>query len=549
MSESNSSNVELSTPIGTAGTQPALSEGVAIHWHRFSKVTMLNGVFRLFGALIALVVVGTKQILESATVSSLWELALSLGLMAVWWILAGIAVLSVIATVIAAISWRFRTFALAADGIHMRSGVFIKKHTHMRWDRVQSVDVTQGIMARVFRQGTVAVDSAGGGEKVSLGLLPLAQCRALRHAIMDTSATMRAGGRFNAIDERWMAEQGSASESEADTDEVQIYELSVKRMIVTSVFSGSAIVGLLSLVIGVIVAVFATSGAVAIPLFLVVAGALWNAIKNLAKKWNTRVFLAQNGVRLRSGLVSTFAQTIPPGRVHAVEIYQPVLWRRMGLWSVKVLIASDDLTDVADTKQNSSLLMPAGTRGEAEQMLWVLLPDLGVEDPHAFLRESFEGAGGSAAYLPAPRASRFFDPWGWKRNAISLTRTVAVLRWGGFWRRSVRVIWHDHYQSLELHQGPMQRRLGLASVQFHMVSPAIGTVQKHLVLADAQRTLWAESTAGKKRRGEAEEESIHAWRARVMPRDGGADASVIAPMNGVAPMNGGAIATSSTAEE
>ncbi len=34
-----------------------------------------------------------------------------------------------------------------------------------------------------------------------------------------------------------------------------------------------------------------------------------------------------DGLRLRSGLLSTQHQTVPPGRVQAVRISQPVLWR------------------------------------------------------------------------------------------------------------------------------------------------------------------------------------------------------------------------------
>src|SRR5207244_3822730 len=39
------------------------------------------------------------------------------------------------------------------------------------------------------------------------------------------------------------------------------------------------------------------------------------------------VAVAPDGLRVRAGLVETTAETIPRGRVQAVEIVEPILWR------------------------------------------------------------------------------------------------------------------------------------------------------------------------------------------------------------------------------
>ncbi len=498
------------------GISAGLEESV-LDWRRFSRVTMLGGIARLFGFVGVLIAVAVQQMLEDDVVDSVRDLLIDLGIMALWWVLAGFTVISAVVTLLAAISWRFRRFALGPDGIHLRSGVLMKKHTHLRWDRIQSVDTTQNILARIFRQGTLTVDSAGGaGEKMKLGLLTLSECHALRHAILAVSASVRAGTPYVIPD--WQAEAmlGEASiGAAAEAEEVPVYRLNNGRMLGISVLSGAALGGVISLV-GAIVMAVVMDGLAAIPLFVLVGGTVWSALKNLAKRWGTRVFLASNGLRVRSGLVTTYAQTIPPGRVHAIEIVQPVLWRRMGWWRVRLTIASSDMSDAMDSMQLSSMLIPAGTRAEVDRMLWILLPDLGVDDPNAFLAESFEGAGGSALYLPAPTRSRLLDPFGWKRNAIALTRTIAAMRWGGFWRRSLTIVWHDHYQSIALTQGPLQRRLNLADLKFRLVGAQLRPAQGHLDIDDAHRVLWAESSVGKIRRATAERESLEAWRARVM---------------------------------
>ena len=79
----------------------------------------------------------------------------------------------------------------------------------------------------------------------------------------------------------------------------------------------------------------------------------------------------------------------------------------------------------------------------------------------------------------------------------------------------MRVVLHDHYQSLSISQGPLERRLGLASLHLRTVAGTVDTTQTHLAASDAQHLLWQESTAGKIRRGQAEQESLQTWRDRV----------------------------------
>jgi putative membrane protein len=492
---------------------------VNLQWHRFSKYSMLRGVIQLFSFVVAMIAIVVKQFFEDDSLDDMRHIMMRLGVVVLWWILAGLAVASVITTIAAAINWRCTAFALAGDGIHLRSGVLIKKHRQLKWDRIQSVDVTQGVVARIFKQGTLAIDSAGGSsEKMSLGLLSLAECNALRGSMMEISAAARAGQPVIVPDwqERALLE-GASWGVAAEAGEKAVYRLGTARMIAARIASASTAWGLVSLIVAIVLTVTAASGAIAIPLFFIVAGALWGAIKDLARWWGTRVFLAPNGLRVRSGLVTTFAQTIPPGRVHAIEVFQPVLWRRFGWWKLRVMIASSDLSDAKGTPESDSVVIPVGTRADVERMMWVLIPDLGVKSPSAFLEESFGGAGQTEHFRPAPRASRFFDPFGWRRNAIALTATVAVLRWGGFWRRSVRVVWHEHFQSLQLTQGPLQRCLGLASMSLCMVGSAITVRQQNMDECEIRELMWDECSRGRIRRAEAESESLEAWRGRVLP--------------------------------
>ncbi|MEO8908252.1 MAG: PH domain-containing protein, partial [Microbacteriaceae bacterium] len=43
-----------------------------------------------------------------------------------------------------------------------------------------------------------------------------------------------------------------------------------------------------------------------------------------------------DGVRIGFGLLTTSSETLPPGRIHAVEVLQPVLWRPFGWWQIRI---------------------------------------------------------------------------------------------------------------------------------------------------------------------------------------------------------------------
>ena len=495
---------------------PAESDAVPdkeLRWHRFNKATMLGTALRLWVLVLVIAFAFAQQAIEEGGWRTLWTLLTGLPMVWVWrgvGILAGVAALTVIG---AAVRWRFMRFALANDGIHVRSGVVIKKYVQMRWDRVQSVEVEQKLFARLMKMGSVSIDSAGGkSEKVTLGLLTLGQCHALRQAILEAQGDARAG-RAVVVREWFKGEGGLADVAGVGVGEVPVYRMETKRLLTIMVLSPAAFTGLVSLAASIWFTYW-LSGVAAIPLFFVAAGAVVNGFKAMSKRWGTEVFLAGNGVRSRSGLFSTFAETLPPGRVHAIEIYQPVIWRRFDWWVLRVTAAGKNATD-SDGEKVDSVVIPAGTREEVLRMLWVLVPNLGVEDELGFLGETLDGSGGSVRFTPAPPSSRWMDPFGWKRNAISLTQTAVVMRWGGFWRRSMRVVLHDHYQSLAVTQGPWERRLGLASLHLRTVAGTVNTTQTHLGVEAAEHLLWVESAMGKERRALAERESLDAWRARV----------------------------------
>ena len=95
----------------------------------------------------------------------------------------------------------------------------------------------------------------------------------------------------------------------------------------------------------------------------------------------------------------------------------------------------------------------------------VALRAAGVADPRALLDDLMGGAPGAReGAWRSPAAARWLDALGWRRRAAVLTPRALLSR-SGRWTRVVEIVPLERTQSLGVAQGPVQRRLGLATVR------------------------------------------------------------------------------------
>ncbi|WP_299048322.1 PH domain-containing protein [uncultured Actinomyces sp.] len=248
-------------------------------------------------------------------------------------------------------------------------------------------------------------------------------------------------------------------------------------------------------------------------------GYLSYAWKRLRSGWGFRACATPAGIRLRYGLTDTVSVTLPPGRVHAVELSRNILWRSRDWWGVRVMLAGREGEGGDDVRSQASRLLPVGTRTDALRALWLVVPDLGVDCPDRLLASALDGRG-SPTGTPepgwtacAPRRSRWLAPLGWRCQAVALTSTCVVIR-RGRWRRRVTVVPYPRIQSLRLRQGPVARRLGLAGVLLNMVDATslMGCLVRRMDQADAARTGEMVARRALERR---EQEHLDRWLERA----------------------------------
>src|SRR5690606_9092413 len=109
-----------------------------------------------------------------------------------------------------------------------------------------------------------------------------------------------------------------------------------------------------------------------------IAGALAVSWRYLNTTYGFTLAESPDGLRVRHGLLETRAQTVPPGRVQAVRVVEPALWRlvgrRAGGWArVEVNIAGY-AHERQSEGQTTSILLPIGTRDVAWGVISRVLP-------------------------------------------------------------------------------------------------------------------------------------------------------------------------------
>ncbi len=457
----------------TVGDEPTVVTGSAaaappgLEWHRMHPVTPAVKGWKVLAVLL---VVAVQQL--SDDIAQARDLLAGRGWLVVVGIVAGGALLGF---GYSAIAWRMTRYALDDDAVYLHSGVLFRQQRKARLDRLQAVDVVQPILARLLGLAELKLEVAGGpGSAVSLAFLKEEQADRLRVELLARAAGLRR----------------AEGETAVEAPEQPVIEVPPGLLVGAMARSGAAI----ALVLGIVavVVVIATSGGFAgafflLPAFLGVAGYFWS---QFSREFNFHAAISPDGIRLRHGLLESRSQTVPPGRVQALRATQGPLWRRKGWWRVEMNVAGYGGTQ---DRAAENVLLPVGDRDAALTAVWLVLPDLGVDDPRGLLAAAMDGSGDDGGFTTMPRRARWLDPWAWRRTGFRVTDRALLVRSGRFVRR-VAVVPHERTQSLGLQQGPLQRRLGVASFVVHSTPGPVSPQVPHLA-ADVAARLLDEQTA------------------------------------------------------
>ena len=434
-------------------------------WRRLHKVTPVLKGWKVVA--VALVILGQQRgddLITGGDAPGRTEVLITVG---------ALAVLAVAASVWAYLSWRMTRYRVGTDIVQLHSGVLFRQQRQARLDRLQAVDVVQPLLGRIFGLSELKLEVAGGaGSDVKLSYLRDSDAQRLRGVLLAQAAGV-----------------GFEGDEAPEAPEDELVQVSPGRLVGSLALSGGTIGAVIGLV-GLGIASFFQPAVLfgALPVVLGTVSAYWTQFTG---GFGFRVAASPDGLRLRHGLLETRAQTVPPGRVQAVQITQGLLWRGRDWWKVQVNVAGYGVG--ADGQDKETVLLPVATRGEAYRVLSVVLPDLGHPDPLRLLEAGLVGSSGdgevdAAGYVGAPRQARWLDPWAWRRHGVAVTERALLLR-SGRWGRRLVLVPHERTQSLGLAQGPVQRRLGVASVVAHSTPGPVSPRVDHLDAGTAARLL------------------------------------------------------------
>jgi len=191
-----------------------------------------------------------------------------------------------------------------------------------------------------------------------------------------------------------------------------------------------------------------------------------------------------DGVRVGFGLLSTSNETLPPGRIHAIGISQPLLWRPFGWWQVRINKAGRSVSQGAAGEAGTTVL-PVGTAADVARVLELILPGYTGEEQSALIDRGMYSKGGSDGFINAPRRAAWLRPFSWRRTGYTLSAGAVVLR-RGIVSRELILVPLARLQSVRIDQGPVMRMLGLASARLHTVA---GSVSASLGVVDAEEAV------------------------------------------------------------
>nr|WP_276518836.1 PH domain-containing protein [Micrococcus endophyticus] len=424
-------------------------------------------------------------------------------------------------------SWWFTRFRIGEDQIELRQGWLFRTRRQMKYDRIQAVDLQHPLVARLLGLAVVKVEAADGGESaLELSFLPKARAEQVRREILDrasgvlvgpASAPRIAEGADAAagVTPGVMpgaeagpgvappgadadpaapgadAPEGAAPSSSdpglarrADDEGELMLQVPSGRLIGSVLLSG----GVAGTVAVYLVVVLGTSlffalapgtwlegedtpltGIVVawgLPLAFAVVGQAWSGLNG---GWGFQVRRSADGLRLRHGLTETTHQTVPPGRVQGVTVSQPLFWRPFGWHRVKVSVAGYG----EDAAGKRSTALPVGPWEDVLRVLTVVAPDPGLDGdpreaegltPARLMHLGLHGSGTEGGFHHIPHRGRWWFNWfAWRRRGFTTTRALLVVR-SGRWNRVLQTLQHERVQTAALDQGPVQRRLRLATV-------------------------------------------------------------------------------------
>ena len=382
-------------------------------------------------------------------------------------------------------SWLRTKYWIEADELRVDTGIVSRQSRRIRVDRLQAIDIVQPFVARLLGLAELRMDVAGGtsGEG-SLAFLTLREATDLRETLLTRRDAVRAA---RAADREASPGAPGPPQPAAVQPERVLARLDLGLLLASLVLSTETLV--VAVVSAGFVGVFVWFGhigglAAAVPVLL---GLALTQLRKLTAYYGFTVRTTAAGLQVQRGLLERSTQTVALARVQGVVVTEPLLWRRLGWARLDVAVAGTSGTE-SEGGPSASTVMPVADRAVVLALARTLLEASGSPDLDA------------VPLLPPPSRARWVAPLGRRFLAVGLGADLVVSREGILTRR-LHAVPHARVQSLQLRQGPWQRRLGLADLRVDSPPGPVRVRARHRDAGEARALLDRESAVTRAARG------------------------------------------------
>ncbi|MEZ7790481.1 PH domain-containing protein [Niallia circulans] len=406
----------------------------------------------------------------------------------------GASLLLLIILISGFLSWYFFTFYVVGNELRMEYGVFIKKKRYIPFERIQSIDFTEGIFHRPFSLVKVKIETAGGAEaEGELTAISKKVAQELKRYIIQKKNEQ--------IETDEMIEEVEPAQQE-------IYRITSKKLVILASTSGG---------VGVIIsAIFAfisqfddlipykeiykhvqqviTSGVALVSIVVFVLFVLLWILSwfiTILKYANFTLSKTKDDLIITRGLIEKKQITIPLRRIQAIKITEAMLRQPFQLVGVSVISAGGSFDDI---EASDVVAVPLLKKKELPLLLKEMVPEYEWNEEllsppkRSIWRYIIKN---SWAALPVIIALiYFFHEWG----ALSLLLLLVLPLWG-YWNyrsagyrisgkqltlsfrqfnKTTFLMRRNRIQALYYTEGWWQRKGELASVQGVVLSGAGG---------------------------------------------------------------------------
>lgn len=386
------------------------------------------------------------------------------------------------------VSWLVTRWQIADGVLRIETGLIRRDSRRIPLSQIQAVDVVQTGLARVLGLAELQLRVAGADASRSgrLACLRLADAERLRRDLLALSASaaaaranpavavgtsVAAAGAEPVVAASTVTAAAAAGVALAQPERL-LFRVTAARLPVAILLTRSGLVAVGVAVAACLTVALTGKTATIGPYLPFVFGLLVSVWRQLNSEFGTTVAAAGDGIRLRSGLIQTAAETIRPGRIQAVRLVEPLFWRALGWCRLEVDVAGGrERHENEGEGRRLRAVIPVGSRAEADQMLAELL-----------------GGRPLAAIAPPPSVVRWKAPLSYHFLRWSRDDRFVVAAGGRFCRETTWVPL-EKVQSIRWVQGPLQRWLTLASVHLDVAGKHIGASIEDRGSAEAMELL------------------------------------------------------------